>query len=74
MKGHVQQHVASFCVQLCHAMSMAAQHTLHACNAACCDLAQFVAVCLSLMDSHVQQFVAYLCSAMPCNADGSAAL
>ncbi len=34
------------------------QHGMCACSAACCDLAQFVAVCWNLMDSHVQQHVA----------------
>ena len=46
------------CVQLCYAMLMAVQHGLCAYSAACCDLAQFVAACLNLMDSHVQQPVA----------------
>lgn len=45
-------------VQLCHAMSMAVQQALCASSAACHELAQFVAVCLSLVDSHVQQHVA----------------
>ena len=39
-------------------MLMAVQHGLCAYSAACCDLAQFVAACLNLMDSHVQQPVA----------------
>ncbi len=46
------------CVQLCYAMLMAVQHGFCACSAACCDLAQFVAVFLNLMDSQVQQHIA----------------
>ncbi len=56
--------------QLCYAMLIAVQHGLCVCSAACCDLAHFVAVCLNLMDSQVQQHVA---SSVLCNVDGSAA-
>ncbi len=49
-----------------------------ACSAACYDPAQSVAMCLNLMDSHVQQHVAllmliHLRSAVPCNVDDDAA-
>ena len=50
---------------------MAVQHGLCACKAACCDLAQVVAACLNLMDSHVQQHVVL---SVLCSVDGSAGL
>ena len=49
---------SSMLLHLCYAMSMAVQHGLCAYSGACCDLAQVVAACLNLMDSHVQQPVA----------------
>ncbi len=52
---------------------MTVQRYLWACSAACCDLAQFVAACLNLMDSQVQQHVASSVSAVLCDVDGSAA-
>jgi len=48
----------SLSLHLCYAMLMAVPHGLGACSAACCDSAQFVAVWLNLMGSHVQQHIA----------------
>lgn len=45
-----------------------------ACNAACCDPAQFVVLCLNFVGGDVQQhFALLMCSTVPCNTDDSAA-